>query len=369
MIQNTIDLINKLTTEVQNKYRVLDVCRFGFIVKNHHTNLITVQDKYWVMKHSKQIENFIHIVDDNPLLHITEIPYVEGSEEKITDAYYLGEKLVNIEVVFDILDKEPNVRSYSTATVSLNGKAIKGTVKDIRLEIEESRYQKEPRYSNCNVTLEYVGYIDKNYYSHALTNERGKFVRNENGDLLFLKQKIEQFRQYRSGCGKAEHYHIPGSDYKKYVEVMAILPLEIGEEVVINYNVSDDPEFVRKQKINSCSKDINITTKTIVEADCDGVYEETISNAKIYLSSYKSEYSICVSYIPDECKYHHKAIEYEKNMSLDRFCNMLKEKYTVPNETLLEVITVAKNVCDIAKQHGFIVIKEDVSFISSMIIN
>ena len=248
-------------------------------------------------------------------------------------------------------DDKPELGKYSNSLEKLNGKELTGKLEDITLTVKTVE---KPEDAYLNAGIKYTGYLNENYYSHALTNEWGNLTLDKDENIVFTSKRTKSFCRYNSGCGHPEHYIIPDSDYKKYVETTAVMPVSKGDAVTVLHEVADDPKFLMEQKIKSCRTDLHIDTKPYCGYDPDfGHCKETVSDITLMLAKGEEDGWINVFFIADEYKNKSKAIEYAVEESVNDFLSFLmKEKLATP-ETINDIITATRQVIKIAEDKGF----------------
>lgn len=181
----------------------------------------------------------------------------------------------------------------------------------------------------------------------------GNLTLDRDENIVFTSKRTEAFNRFRSGCGHPEHYYIPNSEYKKYVETTAVMPVSKGGAVTVLHEVADDPEYLMEQKIKSCRKGLHIDTKTYYDCDQDGHYESTVSDITLMFVKGKEDGWINVAYIADEHKNKSKAIEYAVEESVNDFLDFLTEEELATPETINSIITATRQVIKTSEDKGF----------------
>ena len=344
---------------IHKPFNVKGVTYLGYVVEDNRTGELSVHNEDWVKNYGEmgKLDNYICTKDDKPLLYIKGVPYSQfyndlrnTDRDKPIDLFYWGENTARVSVNYKVRDDKPELREYSNSLERLNGKDLMGKLEDVGVTI---RTVEQPKNAVLRASLDYTGIINTNYYSHALTFESGDLSLDKNDNIVFTSKRIEEFSRYRSGCGHPEHFHIPNSDYKKYVETTAILPILKGEEVKVIHEVADDPKFLMEQKIKSCRKDLHIDTKTYSDCDPDGHYDTTVSDITLLLAKGKEDGWINVFYIADEHKNKSKAIEYAVEESVNDFLNFLMEEELATPETVNDIINATRQVINQSQEKGF----------------
>lgn len=338
-------------------YTVKWVMDLGYIVERNHIGDTLVKDENWVKENYQNIENCAGIVDGKPLIYIKDVPVKrfninnDSDKDKRLNLFYLGDTPARVSVEYGISDKDPRLRFYSNSLEKLNGKVMEGTLQSVNVEINTVR---DPAYAYFYAVINYTGDVERYYENHALHSEAGTISHNSKGDIVFTSKRMEDFCRYRSGCGHAEHYIVPGSDYRKYVETSAIIPKEIGGKLEILHTVADDPKYLLEQKLKSCQRNLHINTLAEEWADSDGMHSETVSDINFIVRQGSDDKCFLkVTYIPDEHKNKHKAVEYEVETSVSDFIHNLQEKELADNDALYNIAVTAKEVIEDAKKKGF----------------
>ena len=363
---NDIENAKEMTGELS----IMDVCHYGYLVKDK-TGDITVKDEEFVIKNRDKIGNIVSIEENKPVVYIPETNiYDLFTKKSYKDVFFWGKDPVIIETKCFVKDDNPSKRCYSHAVISLNGKNIEGTVEKIEnnLKLYNITSPSDMGYSKHKFFIEFTGRLDTKYYSNALKREYGFLTKNDEGKIEFMSGGTREFCKYRSGCGHPEHYIIPNSEYKKYVEVKAVIP-DIGERISIHYEVSESPEFLLQQKIKSCSKELSFDPKSCDYMDYEyGGRTETISEATLMLKP-RSDNTYCVTanYIADEYRHRTKALEYENCLNIYSFCKSLIKDFEYDEDTIERVITEAEEVKEKAESLGVKVNDINVDKIREMI--
>jgi len=349
-------------------YTVKAVTYLGYVVEDNSTGDMSVQTEDWIVRESSKISNLLYITPEKePLLYVRGVRHNtiacgRGVPEEY-NVFFLGCQPVSITVTYNISDQDPELRNYSYSITQLGGKRdIEGTLKSIRLEITEA-YNIE--YSNFSVVLQYTGKLDTKFYKYALENEEGNLRRDADGNINFISKRTLAFQRYRSGCGCAEYYIVPNSSYQKYIETFALLP-KLGGHVKVNHMVADDPEFVHEQKIKSCNRELCISSDTYDGCEGGEHYSETVSQILLKLREYGD--GVCgvnVYYIPDEYRHSNKAVEYSREMPVTDFCKEYYDEELISAETVLKILSEAKEVIADAVSKDLPISEKDVTNIKA----
>lgn len=343
------------------QFTVKYVMDLGYIVERNRIGDTIVKDEDWVKENYQNIENCAGIFDGKPLIYIKDVPVKrfdinnKRDKDKKLNLFYLGDTPARVSVEYGVSDKDPGLRFYSNSLEKLNGKVMEGTLQSVNVEVNTISTEYAHFYAvNLYAVINYTRDVERYYENHALRSESGTISHNNKGDIVFTSKRMEDFCRYRSGCGHAEHYIVPGSDYRKYVETSAVIPKEIGGKLEILHAVADDPKFLLEQKLKSCQRSLHINTKTEEWADSEGTYRETVSDINfIVRQGSEDKCFLKVTYIPDEHKNKHKALEYEVETSVSDFIHNLQENELADNDTLYNIAVTAKEVIEDAKGKGF----------------
>ena len=324
-------------------YLIADICKYGYLVKDTKDDTVSLKDLSWVKDNAKDVEGFVGIYEDKPLIY-------SADEEQI----FWGNSFAQIRVNIKIQDDKPGKRYYADSVVRLNEDEISGKITDIDISVKEYSSKLNKGYE-VFCTCSFEGYIPHQYSENCLKAQRGSLSLKDD-KVMFSFNGKKEFSRYSSGCGYAEYYIIPRSEYKKYVSCNAVIG-GIGDDFHLSYLVSEDPEFLFKKKIESLSQTIDINSDTVYETDQDGHYEETIEDCEIYLQRSKKdseECNISVKYIPKEYKHHRKAIEYESSCSVSRFYNRIDD--ITSDDTKAYFLNTVQHIIDDARNKGITVL-------------